>query len=311
MNIKEIGYRLLFGCWYALSLLPLRCLYRLSDCLYFLLYYFIRYRRRVVYANLTSAFPDKSAEEICTIARRFYAYFCDYIVETVKLCTISEKEMRRRMYFEDIEEVKQELEAGRSASLYLGHYGNWEWVSSLPLYFNAECGQIYHPLENAMMDRLFLHIRGRFGARSIAKDDTFLVVREWKKKGITNMIGYIADQVPGYGSIHHWVNFLHHDTPVFTGAERIARLMRTTVYYLNIERPRRGYYKARFIKICDAPQDTPLFYPTEQYYKLLETNICHAPQFWLWSHKRWKRTREEFNRIYPDEEERTKRLSRL
>lgn len=309
--MKQIGYYLLVACWYPLSLLPFRLLYILSDFLSLLLYYVVRYRRRVVFANLTSAFPEKSPREIRTIARRFYAFFCDYIVETVKLYSISEEEMRKRMRFENIEGLEQELMEGRSASVYLGHYGNWEWVSSLPICLKAQCGQIYHPLENATMDRLFLYIRGRFGARSIAQNDTLLVVRDWKRKGIPNVVGYIADQVPGYGSIHYFTDFLHHDTPVFTGAERIARLMDTTVYYLDVERPRRGYYVGRFIKITDSPKANPLFYPTEQYYRLLEKSIRRAPQYWLWSHKRWKRTREEFYRIYPDEAEREKRLSRL
>lgn len=307
--MKNLTYYLSFALWFIISLLPLWVFYRLSDGLYYLVYHVVRYRRRVVYANLRSSFPEKSEAEIERIAKEFYSFFCDYIVETLKLFSIGEKNMRKRMKFEGLDQVKEDFANGRSVSVYLGHYCNWEWISSLGLHLDEQCGQIYHPLENATVDRLFLYMRGRFKAQSIKMDDTFLTILKWKKEGRKNIVGYIADQVPGYNNIHYWADFLHHDTPVFTGAERISKIMDTAVYYIDVERPRRGYYVARFIKIADSLNEHPVFFATEQYFRLLEKNIQRAPQYWLWSHKRWKRTREEFNRMFT-EEERKKRLSK-
>lgn len=307
--MKNLTYYLSFALWFIISLLPLWVFYRLSDGLYYLVYHVVRYRRRVVYANLRSSFPEKSEAEIERIAKEFYSFFCDYIVETLKLFSIGEKNIRKRMKFEGLGQVKEDFANGRSVSVYLGHYCNWEWISSLGLHLDEQCGQIYHPLENATLDRLFLYMRGRFKAQSIKMDDTFLTILKWKKEGRKNIVGYIADQVPGYNNIHYWADFLHHDTPVFTGAERISKIMDTAVYYIDVERPRRGYYVARFIKIADSLNEHPVFFATEQYFRLLEQNIQRAPQYWLWSHKRWKRTREEFNRMFT-EEERKKRLSK-
>ena len=307
--MKNLTYYLSFALWFIISLLPLWVFYRLSDGLYYLVYHVVRYRRRVVYANLRSSFPEKSEAEIERIAKDFYSFFCDYIVETLKLFSMGEKNMRKRMKFEGLNQVKEDFANGRSVTLYLGHYCNWEWISSLGLHLDEQCGQIYHPLENATLDRLFLYMRGRFKAQSIKMDDTFLTILKWKKEGRKNIVGYIADQVPGYNNIHYWADFLHHDTPVFTGAERISKIMDTAVYYIDVERPRRGYYVARFIKIADSLNEHPVFFATEQYFRLLEQNIQRVPQYWLWSHKRWKRTREEFNRMFT-EEERKKRLSK-
>lgn len=307
--MKNLTYYLSFALWFIISLLPLWVFYRLSDGLYYLVYHVVRYRRRVVYANLRSSFPEKSEAEIERIAKDFYSFFCDYIVETLKFFSIGEKNIRKRMKFEGLNQVKEDFANGRSVSVYLGHYCNWEWISSLGLHLDEQCGQIYHPLENATLDRLFLYMRGRFKAQSIKMDDTFLTILKWKKEGRKNIVGYIADQVPGYNNIHYWADFLHHDTPVFTGAERISKIMDTAVYYIDVERPRRGYYVARFIKIADSLNEHPVFFATEQYFRLLEQNIQRAPQYWLWSHKRWKRTREEFNRMFT-EEERKKRLSK-
>lgn len=307
--MKNLTYYLSFALWFIISLLPLWVFYRLSDGLYYLVYHVVRYRRRVVYANLRSSFPEKSEAEIERIAKDFYSFFCDYIVETLKFFSMGEKNIRKRMKFEGLGQVKEDFANGRSVSVYLGHYCNWEWISSLGLHLDEQCGQIYHPLENATLDRLFLYMRGRFKAQSIKMDDTFLTILKWKKEGRKNIVGYIADQVPGYNNIHYWADFLHHDTPVFTGAERISKIMDTAVYYIDVERPRRGYYVARFIKIADSLNEHQVFFATEQYFRLLEKNIQRAPQYWLWSHKRWKRTREEFNRMFT-EEERKKRLSK-
>lgn len=307
--MKNLTYYLSFALWFIISLLPLWVFYRLSDGLYYLVYHVVRYRRRVVYANLRSSFPEKSEAEIERIAKDFYSFFCDYIVETLKFFSMGEKNIRKRMKFEGLDQVRKDFANGRSVSVYLGHYCNWEWISSLGLHLDEQCGQIYHPLENATLDRLFLYMRGRFKAQSIKMDDTFLTILKWKKEGRKNIVGYIADQVPGYNNIHYWADFLHHDTPVFTGAERISKIMDTAVYYIDVERPRRGYYVARFIKIADSLNEHPVFFATEQYFRLLEQNIQRAPQYWLWSHKRWKRTREEFNRMFT-EEERKKRLSK-
>lgn len=304
-------YYLVFIPWYIVSLLPLRLFYIISDVNCFLLYHCIRYRRRVVRKNLTDSFPEKSAGEILKIEKDFYAWFCDYTVETLKYMSMSEKEISRRMKFEGIEQIEEAFGAGQSCSFYMGHYCNWEWVSSLPIHLSRDgiCGQIYHPLESRTFDRLFLHVRERFGAVSIEMDDTFRTVVGWKRKGVHNIIGYIADQVPGYHNIHYWTPFLNHDTPVFTGTERISKITDATVFYGDIYRPKRGYYVCKVIKIADSLKNQPHFYATEQYFRLLEQTIQRSPQYWLWSHNRWKRTREEYNRLY-SEEEREKRLSR-
>ena len=202
--MKNLTYYLSFALWFIISLLPLWVFYRLSDGLYYLVYHVVRYRRRVVYANLRSSFPEKSEAEIERIAKDFYSFFCDYIVETLKFFSMGEKNIRKRMKFEGIDQVKEDFANGRSVSIYLGHYCNWEWISSLGLHLDEQCGQIYHPLENATLDRLFLYMRGRFKAQSIKMDDTFLTILKWKKEGRKNIVGYIADQVPGYNNIHYW-----------------------------------------------------------------------------------------------------------
>lgn len=298
VTLKMIAYYILLCVWYLISLLPFWMLYRLSDCFYCLLYYVVGYRKKVVRENLASSFPEKSAEELRKIEQGFYHFLCDYVVESLKMMTISDSNLRKRMVYKNVELFDQCVEEGQSCAIYLGHYCNWEWVTSMPLWVTpkAQCGQIYHPLENLVTDLLFLRMRQCHGSRCITMQDTlrFLLKSQQEKQPV--IIGYIADQKPYWTNIHHWVNFLNHDTPVLTGTDRILRKMNHAVIYCDIQRVRRGYYVATYKMMTREPGKMKDFELTDMYFKMLEESIRRAPEYWLWSHKRWSRTHEEFDR---------------
>lgn len=289
-----------------LSLLPLRALYMLSDFLAWLIHRVAAYRVKVVRKNLAESFPGRDARWLAKVERDFYHWLCDYFMETVKLTTMSGRQMARRMTFHNLEPVAKALREGRNVTLYLGHFCNWEWVSSLPMHLggapNARFGQIYHPLENEGADLLFFKIRGRFGATSIPLNDTLQTLLGWKRDGHPSIVGYIADQTPNFNSIHLWLDFLRHDTPVFTGPERISRMLHTEVYYVDMTRPRRGYYSASMVKIADDAAALEKFELTRIYYDCLQRSIENDPPLWLWSHRRWKRTRELFMERFTEKE---------
>ena len=306
----SITYYLVNGCWYLLSWLPLCVLYMFSDCIYYLLYYCIRYRRKVVRKNLVNSFPEKSLKEIIAIEKGFYAWFCDYVVETIKLRTMSAEELQKRMVFEGLETVYADMEKNNQTFCfaYLGHYCNWEWVSTLPLWTKDKlgCAQIYHPLENEAFNTLFVNLRGRFGSESISMSETLRRIIQLKNEKKKTLIGFLADQTPMWNSIHLWMDFLSQETPVFTGTERIAKQVNAYVCYIDITRPRRGYYHGLFKPVkVDAQTPVTSEYPiTEVYMHLLEETINRAPAYWLWSHNRWKRKREVAERRMMEQEKR-------
>lgn len=293
----KIVYPILFAFWYLLSLLPLWLLYVIADILYYPLYYLARYRRRVVRKNLIHSFPNKSLQEIISIEKGFYAFFCDYVVESIKLFTLSEKSMKKRMVFSGMDRVEKSMETHKLCFAYLGHYGNWEWITSLPLWASSDvkCGQIYHPLENVAVDKLFLRLRGRFGAQSISMKETLRVIAQYRKRKQKAIVGFISDQTPTWNSIHHWVDFLEQDTPVFTGTERIAKKVGATAFYGKVTRVKRGYYTCEFIPLSLATKEIPDYGLTDMYMQQLEEMIKESPCIWLWSHNRWKRQRTAKN----------------
>ena len=294
-------YKIVHALFYALSLLPLRLLYCLSDCGFALLYYVVRYRRHVVRHNLTSSFPEKSEKEIRRIERGFYRWFCDYLIEAVKLLSISDSELRRRFRIENAEEVEHYFRQGQDCAAILGHYCNWEWLSCVGIALPQDrcMGLIYHPLRNAVFDRLFRDIRSsQPGSVCVPKQDILRVLVGLRRDGRRNMFGYIADQGPKWTNIHLWLPFLGHDTPVFTGAERIMRKMGNAVFYVEMTRPRRGYYTCTFRLITDRPASLPEYEVTRRFFRMLEDTIRREPRYYLWSHNRWKRTHEEFDRLF-------------
>lgn len=298
---QRVCYWLAFGLAYAISLLPLWLLYGLADVLYVLVCHVVGYRRRLVREHLRTSFPEKGADELRGIERAFYRWFCDYIVETLKLFSMSRSEMRRRMRFSGGEVVQRCIDRGQDVALYLGHYCNWEWVSSIPLWLEGDAyagSQVYHVLESPVMDRLLLYPRHRMGPDNVAMANVLRYIRDAHEAGRPVVMGFIADQVPFWNNIGHWLTFLSHEqTPVLAGAEKLSRRYNMACVYIDLRRTRRGYYEAEFQLMTDAPAaQTPLAV-TEDYFRRLEASIRRQPPFWLWTHNRWKRTRAEYDRM--------------
>lgn len=283
-------YHLLSFFLKLLSYTPFCVLYVLSDCLFYLLYYVVRYRRRIVRKNLTESFPEKSEQEIKRIEKRFYQYFTDQVLESCKMATISPAEMSRRMKFTNIEEANAVLRSGKTISLYMGHYGNWEWVSSIPLCLepNVLAVQIYHKLRNENMDRLLLYQRERMGAISVEMRKTARYITQLKTANKVSIIGFIADQSPRKRDALHFIPFLNHQTPVLTGTEKIIKHYGFEAWFLDMKRVKRGFYEARLIRMHDTPQLLPDFELTTIYYQMLEQMIKERPELYLWTHNRFK-----------------------
>lgn len=295
--IDKITYGLLSAWMHLHALLPFRVLYILSDIFYFLVYKVVRYRLKVVRENLSSSFPDKTEKELRQLEKKFYHHFCDYFVETIKILHISDDEMRKRMQFENLDMVREVTANGNSVLMLLGHYCNWEWIPSIALSFKDgtfdKMGEIYKPLKNKAVDELFLKIRQHFGTICIPKNDTLRSIVKLRKDKVKILIGFMADQAPTINNVHYWSEFLNHDSAIFTGVERIAKQTGYIVTYLDIEKIKRGYYKATMRLVTTDPKNEPEFAITEKYIRAMEKSILRDPAYWLWTHKRWKRSRQE------------------
>lgn len=292
--MDKVYYQILLFFVRIHALLPLRLLYVISDLLYLIIYYIAGYRRKVVYDNIKQCFPEKSEKERVGIEKRFYRHFCDIIIESVKQAHISQEEILRRSEIKNIEQINEWTKKGRSAILMLGHYGNWEWFSSINFRIApTRFGGVYRQLKNEVMDKLILQIRSAYGAITIEKKQTLRELTQYKRDHEQVMISFLSDQTPSSNNLHYWTTFLNRETSILIGAERIAKKLDFDVFYLDIQKVKRGKYIAEVRLITDNPKATDEFEITEKYARMMEETILRDPAYWLWSHKRWKHQRRQ------------------
>ena len=276
--------------------LPFWILYGLADIAYVVIYYVVGYRKKVVKENLRNSFPEKTDKEIAKIARKFYRQFADYFVETVRTSTMSEKEVRKRMVFKNMEVADHCFEQGKSVIAFFSHCGNWEWVTSIGFWSNfrdaegrpAQFAQIYRPLKSKWADEYVLALRSHFHTLSIAKASSFREMVHLRDSGLMSLTGFMSDQKPSHGDHGYITTFLNQPTAIISGTERIARKLDFAVVYLDISKPSRGHYVVDVRLITENPRETANGEINEAYVRMLETTIRRNPHIWLWSHKRWK-----------------------
>ena len=274
-----------------MSWLPLMGLYPLAKVLYFVIYKVIAYRKQVVLSNLQNAFPEKSTAECKKIASQFYQYFSDLIVETIWYFGLNEKKARKHLKVKNPELLNNLYASNRGVIVILGHYGSWELVlSALNLFVQHHVSTIYIPLTNKGLDKLFLAMRKQFNAEMVAKKDFAQSIKEANKSKRAVLFG--ADQSPSISKNIYWTTFLKQETAVALGAEKYAKMYDMPVVFTYLRRKKRGYHEVEFEMVSENPLEEREGAITERHVRLMEKQILENPQYWLWSHKRWKKKRE-------------------
>lgn len=270
-----------------ISYLPLPVLYRVSTVVYFITYYLIRYRYKVVRENIKNAFPDKNSAEIAAISKQFYKNFSDFIIEALKSITISARELEKRVVIKDPEVIERYFKNGQSVLVLTSHQFNWEWMllaSSLML--SAPLNPIYKRLNNRYFDQLMLRTRSRFGSKPIEMQETLAQIVS--RRNSVNAFGLIADQTPMIDADKYWSSFLNQDTAFFIGSERIAHLTKYPVLFVSMKKVKRGHYEIRYEELAKPPYDKYDHDILDKYIVKAEKLIQDRPAEWLWSHRRWK-----------------------
>lgn len=292
--IDALWFFPVYGIALVITWFPLRVQLVFSDFLFFLIYRVGRYRKDTVYHNLKKSFPGKSEQEIHAIALAYYHHFCDYIVESLSWIRISKEEAKKRFVFKNREVIDELFSQGKSILLTFGHSGNWEWLSNLPLYFPSyQVIAIYKPLSNKYVNRFFIRIRERFGVQTVPMATSLRKIVEFDKKKIPTMTLVLTDQRPMINQIEYWTTFMNQDTPILLGTEKISKKLDFAVVFMDMRKTSRSHYEGTFLKITDRPRETAPYEITEKHVRALEHQIMEQPETWLWSHKRWKYTRQQ------------------
>ena len=295
--MKFLSFYLLYGFLWLLTRLPIRFLYLISDLIFPLLYYLIPYRKKLVKKNMQNSFPEWNKKKVNHTARRFYSWLLDSMIESMLFSFLPEKEITKRYHFRNPEVCNELFEKGKSILLVMGHYGNWEWTSTLPLAVKHKVLAIYKPLHNPWYDRFIKNNREKYGVITVPMDKTLRVMNEYHQKKIPVITLFLADQRPRFAQIQYWTKFMNQDTPVILGPEKISVKFDDAVVFYNIIPVKRGHYEIEFDVLYENPRETKQHEITDAYFRRLERMIHLNPEYWLWTHHRWKHDKELYDKL--------------
>lgn len=294
-----LTYYLLYPVAWCLGKLPYKVQFLFSDLVRWILYGVVRYRREVVQANLKRSFPEKNDAQRRKIEQAFYKHLADVIIETLSLASVSERQIRERMKYLNMDDLMR-WTGGRSWISAMAHYGSWEYTTNFDLYKTHDNAlAVYRPLTNRGADRFYHRIRSRFGVIPIAMQEVGREMMRRKRDNSHVTLALIADQTPGWPEIQNWTLFLGQWTPFFMGMEKLSLKFQMPVVFLDVRKVRRGYYEARFDLIYDGQEKLPEGEITRRYAERLEQMIRTRPELWMWSHRRWKHNLEDWLAHHP------------
>ncbi len=288
---SDFYYALFFKSLKLVSRLPFWCLHRISDFLYFVLYYLVRYRKNVIATNIRTAFPNNTAKENKKIAKKFVRHFGDFLMETLKTLSISEKQLQKRYKYHKLDLIQDQLNSGKNVMVLAAHMANWEWIFYASQLLKGNFWTAYSPLKNAVFDKLMVNNRERYGFKVVPSKkvaQTFVELERNKKQYINCLM---SDQSP-LAHYKYRAVFLGQDVPFFIGPEVYSTKYNLSVFYLSIKKVARSKYEAELIPITINPQKTEKGWITSEYIRLMEQDIKNNPEYYLWSHRRFKHAKK-------------------
>ncbi len=286
--MQLVVFILAYPLLWLVSRLPFKLIYLISDGVFVLLYHVIGYRRKVVRENLALVFPNQGEEERLRIEKRFYGHMCDMFLEMIKTMGISNKSLQKRFVFTNLEVLHKLEEKNRSVMLMFPHYASWEWVIALDKHIASKGYAIYQKIGNKYFDKLVRDIREKYGTTLITTKNTKAIVGENKRNNKLSMYGILSDQSPMVSKALLWTPFMGITVPAHTGAEMLCRKWDMPAVYLKVSKLARGHYKGEFHLLSDNPTELPEFELTKRFLEMVEHSIHEAPEYYFWTHKRWK-----------------------
>jgi Kdo2-lipid IVA lauroyltransferase/acyltransferase len=290
--MQLIIFLIIYPFLWLLSILPFRLMYLFSDIVYIFVYYIIGYRKKTVRNNLSLALPHLSKKERLLIEKKFYVHLCDMFLEMNKTMTISKSEIENRFKFTNFDVYLDLEKKGKSIAVMIAHYASYEWVISMNHFIKFEGFAIYKKINNKHFDALVKKIRSKFKAHLITTKETIPTIMQNATDGRLSIYGFASDQSPKASKATHWTTFMGVEVPVHTGAEFLAKKYDLNIIFLKVKKTKRGYYEASFEVLTDNASAIPDYEISDTFMRKVEAQILEAPEYYLWTHKRWKYKKE-------------------
>lgn len=273
---------------YLISRMPLRILYIFSDIIFFLNYYFVGYRKKIISQNLKNSFPEKSNEEIAAIRKKFYLNFSDYLIETVKSFTMSETETKVRMQHINQHLFREAKDEGKNVILLAGHVFNWEWMNTLATVVpQTNCHPVYRKVNSEFWETQMKKVRSKFGNTALEANEVIMNILRNRNNGDSIYL-FVADQTPHSSHVNYGLEFLNQRTPAFIGYDKLATRMDLVFIYTEMKKVKRGHYQINYYRMEPEGEKFVTNEVVKKFHQLLENTIKKRPDNYLWSHRKWK-----------------------
>lgn len=286
--MQLIIYLIIYPILLLVSILPFRIIYIISDIVYFFVYRVFGYRKKVVRENLALALPHLSQKERLVIEKKSYKHLCDMFLEMIKTISISRKEMDRRFVFKNLDVYNSLEKDGKSIALLCSHYASYEWVVSMNSKISYKGYGIYKKINNKYFDSLARRIRSKFDAELIPINKTAEVIAHNYSNKIKSLYGFVSDQSPQLKTKNYWHDFMGIEVPVYVGVELLSKKFDMNVVFLKVSKVKRGFYEAELEVLSTNIKEIPDFEIMNIFLKKVEQQILEAPEYYLWTHRRWK-----------------------
>ncbi|AZQ44257.1 lysophospholipid acyltransferase family protein [Nonlabens ponticola] len=293
--MQAFVFYLVYPFIWVLARLPFWLLYRISDLVFVIVYYLTRYRKKVIMNNLDIAFPEKSYQEKKRIARESMQHFCDNFIEIIKSLGISKTQVEKRFTCDNVDVVNAFAKAEQPVVIMLGHQASYEWTIALDEALEHQSYAVYKPIKNPYFDKLIREVRSKFGTTLLPMKKAYNLIRQ-SQKSVTGLYALVADQAPKPYKAQYFTQFFERTTAVLKGGERMAKQYGMPVFFLRVKKLKRGFYHATFEKITDDASKEVDWMVTDCFFELLEDQIKRQPEYYLWSHKRWKTSLKDATR---------------
>lgn len=298
--MERLVFLLTYPFLWGVSKLPFPLLYLVSDGLFFIIFRVVRYRREVVRENLALVFPEKSPRERHRISRAFYAHMCDMFLEMIKTLNISEAELQKRFTFTNLETFRQFEAQGKSTVTFFPHYASWEWTIALDPHIKSKGYGVYQKLNNKYFNGWVRQVRARLGTSLITTTESWKVMRHNKTEGVMATYGMLNDQSPTRKKARYWAPFMGITVPMHVGGEILCKKFDLPALYLKVQKIKRGYYQGTFIVLAANPKTVPAYGITDAFFREVELAIRQAPEYYFWTHKRWKHRNQATSGVSED-----------
>ena len=286
--MQLLAFLLIYPILWCISILPFPIFYKLSDFVCFFVYRIFGYRKKTVRENLALTLPHLSDKERLDVEKKFYSHMCDLFMEMIKTMTISEKEINRRFVVTNIELLSEYEAKGKSVVLMCAHYGSWEWLINIAKKINFRSIAVYKRIGNKYFDKLIRDIRSRLDAELVETKKTVELMEYNAARGVKAFYGFASDQSPQLERARYWDNFMGYEVPVYTGAEMLAKRLDMNMVFVKVTKIKRGFYEATIMPLAENVREIPDYEITSMFLREVEKQILKAPEYYFWTHKRWK-----------------------